>query len=392
LKISYKDIMNIKVMDEWFILNDVKSGKLHLKLEWLPPGMDSVILDQVLQANRTIFTQNELEPSAAILTVYLDRAHELPMKKGKKLPSPMVQITVNRTSFKSQVVNSTELPIWEESFSFLVGNPKMERMEVQVKDDSHVLGTLTLPLFQLLASKNLTFDKWFQLDNSGPNSKIMFKVMLGILVSEHSRELFSIQTMAHEPANCEVANVSFSPSVSDESEPKPISSLVNDPSNHSVSSFASEHNVNISTSESASSELDLRQRMNRKMDVESPQIKLTLQYNTEQGRLLLVVHSCRNLKLHSKEIPDPYVSLILLPDKNRVTKRKTSVKKKTINPEYNDKFEFEMPFEEAQKKKLDLTVKNNISFMSREIGKLYFDLSQLSPTQDITQWFDLKEE
>ncbi|XP_072423337.1 extended synaptotagmin-1 isoform X2 [Chiloscyllium punctatum] len=388
LKISYKDIMNSKVMDEWFMLNDVKSGKLHLKLEWLPPGMDALILDQVLQANRTIFTQNDLEPSAAILTVYLDRAHDLPVKKGKKQPSPMVQITVNGTSFKSQIINSTELPIWEESFSFLVGNPNLERMELQVKDDSHVLGTLTLPLCQLLTSKNLTFDKWFKLENSGPNSQIMLKVMLGILVSEHSRELFSIQSVAQDPANCEVENVSFSPSVSDESELKPVSSLVNDPSNHSVS-----ENSSVPISESVSSELDLRQRMHRKMDIlESPQIKLTLQYHVQQGKLLLVVHSCRNLKLHSKEIPDPYVSLILLPDKNRVTKRKTSIKKKTINPEYNDIFEFEISLEEAQKRKLELTVKNGVSFMSREIGKLHFDLSPLDLTQELTQWFDLKEE
>ncbi|XP_060677164.1 extended synaptotagmin-1 isoform X2 [Hemiscyllium ocellatum] len=388
LKISYKDIMNSKVMDEWFMLNDVKSGKLHLKLEWLPPGMDALVLDQVLQANRTIFTQNDLEPSAAILTVYLDRAHDLPVKKGKKQPSPMVQITVNGTSFKSQVINSTELPIWEESFSFLVGNPNLERMELQVKDDSHVLGTLTLPLCQLLTSKNLTFDKWFKLENSGPNSQIMLKVMLGILVSEHSRELFSIQSVAQDPANCEVENVSFLPSVSDESELKPVSSLVNDPSNHSVS-----ENSSVPISESVSSELDLRQRLHRKMDIlESPQIKLTLQYHVQQGKLLLVVHSCRNLKLHSKEIPDPYVSLILLPDKNRVTKRKTSIKKKTINPDYNDIFEFEISLEEAQKRKLELTVKNSVSFMSREIGKLHFDLSPLDLTQEITQWFDLKEE
>ncbi|XP_048379307.1 extended synaptotagmin-1 isoform X1 [Stegostoma tigrinum] len=387
LKISYKDIMNSKIKDEWFMLNDVKSGKLHLKLEWLPPGMDALLLDQVLQANRTIFTQNELEPSAAILTVYLDRAHDLPMKKGKKHPSPVVHITVNGTSYKSQIINSTELPIWEESFSFLVGNPNLERMELQVKDDSHVLGTLTLPLCQLLTSKNLTLDKWFKLENSGPSSQIMLKVMLGILVSEHSRELFSIQSMAQDPASCEVENVSFLPSASDESELKPVSSLANDPSNHSVSDNS------VPNSESVSSELDLRQRMHRKMDIlESPQIKLTLQYHVQQGKLLLVVHSCRNLKLHSKEIPDPYVSLILLPDKNRVTKRKTSIKKKTINPDYNDKFEFEISLEEAQKRKLELTVKNSVSFMSREIGKLHFDLSPLDLTQEITQWFDLKEE
>lgn len=389
LKITYKDIMKSKFMDEWFMLNDVKSGKLHLKLEWLPPSMDSIMLDQVLQANKTIFTQNEAEPSAAILSVYVDRAHELPLKKGKKLPSALVQLTVDHTTFKSQVINSTALPIWEESFSFLVRNPNADRLEVQVKDDNHTLGTLTIPITELLVCTNLTLDKWFQLENSGPNSQIMLKVILGILVSEHSSELFSIQT--RDPTGHEVENVAFSASAGDESELKAASSLVNDPSIHSVASFTSEQNANIPESESASSELDLRQRMNRKMDVsESPQIKLTLLYSMQQERLLLVVHSCRNL--HSREIPDPYISLILLPDKNKVTKRKTSVKKKTINPEYNETFEFEISLEEAEKKKLDLTVKNNVSFMSKEIGKLHVDLSLLDLSQEIVQWFDLKEE
>ncbi|XP_062893376.1 extended synaptotagmin-1 [Mobula hypostoma] len=393
LKISYKDIMKKKFLDEWFILNDVKSGKLHLKLEWLPPSMDSIILDQVLQANKTIFTHNEVEPSAAILSVYLDRAHELPMKKGKKPPSPMAQLTVDHTTYKSQVINSTDVPIWEETFSFLVKDPNVDHLEVQVKDDSHTLGTLTISLSELLACKNLTLDKWFQLENSGPNSQILLKVILGILVSEHSRELFSVQNTAQGPTSHEVENVSFSASASDECEPKPVSSLVNDPSSHSVASLTSEHNANIPESESASSEQDLRQRTNRKMDVsESPQIKLTLQYSVQQERLMLVVHSCRNLRLHSKEVPDPYVSLILLPDKNKATKRKTSVKKKTINPEYNETFEFEISLEEAEKRKLELTVKNSVSFMSKEIGKLHIDLSLLDLTQEVTQWFDLKEE
>ncbi|XP_072926978.1 extended synaptotagmin-1 isoform X1 [Hemitrygon akajei] len=393
LKISYKDIMKKKFVDEWFILNDVKSGKLHLKLEWLPPSMDSIILDQVLQANKTIFTHNDVEPSAAILSVYLDRAHELPMKKGKKPPSPMAQLTVDHTTYKSQVINSTDLPIWEETFSFLVKDPNVDHLEVQVKDDNHTLGTLTISLSELLACKNLTLDKWFQLENSGPNSQILLKVILGILVSEHSRELFSVQNRAQEPTSHEVENVSFSASAGDECEPKPVSSLVNDPSSHSVASFTSEHNANIPESESASSEQDLRQRTNRKMDVsESPQIKLTLQYSVEQERLMLLIHSCRNLRLHSKEVPDPYVSLILLPDKNKVTKRKTSVKKKTINPEYNETFEFEISLEEAEKRKLELTVKNSVSFMSKEIGKLHIDLSLPDLTQEVTQWFDLKEE
>lgn len=52
-------------------------------------------------------------------------------------------------------------------------------------------------------------------------------------------------------------------------------------------------------------------------------------------------HNClflhRNLPSFSKDPPDTYISFILLPDKNRNTKRKTSVKKKSLKPEFNER-------------------------------------------------------
>ncbi|ETE71919.1 Extended synaptotagmin-1, partial [Ophiophagus hannah] len=67
-----------------------------------------------------------------------------------------------------------------------------------------------------------------------------------------------------------------------------------------------------------------------------------------------------NLKSNGRDAPDSYVSLILLPDKSRVTKKKTTVQKKTVNPEFNEK-------------KLEAYVKNSASFMSRgePIGKVW---------------------
>lgn len=41
----------------------------------------------------------------------------------------------------------------------------------------------------------------------------------------------------------------------------------------------------------------------------------------------------------SKEGVDTYISLILLPDKSKATKRKTAVKKKDLNPEFNERCE-----------------------------------------------------
>lgn len=45
----------------------------------------------------------------------------------------------------------------------------------------------------------------------------------------------------------------------------------------------------------------------------------------------------RALRQNGRDLPDPYVSLLLLPDKNRSTKRKTSQKKKTLDPEFNER-------------------------------------------------------
>lgn len=55
------------------------------------------------------------------------------------------------------------------------------------------------------------------------------------------------------------------------------------------------------------------------------------------GCLLTFSFLCRALRQNGREAPDPYVSLLLLPDKNRGTKRKTSQKKRTLNPEFNER-------------------------------------------------------
>lgn len=49
----------------------------------------------------------------------------------------------------------------------------------------------------------------------------------------------------------------------------------------------------------------------------------------------VVLH--RGLLPQSKDAVDSYVSLMLLPDKNKATKKKTAVKKRDQNPEYNER-------------------------------------------------------
>uniref|UniRef100_M4A9W8 Extended synaptotagmin 1 n=1 Tax=Xiphophorus maculatus TaxID=8083 RepID=M4A9W8_XIPMA len=168
----------------WFNLRDVGSGSVHLRLEWLSLLSSADRLSEVIQKNQNLTAKTADPPSAAILAIYLDQAYELPMRKGNKDPSPMVQISVQDTTKESKTCYGTISPVWEDAFTFFIQDPRKQDIDIQVKDDDHALslGSLTIPLNRLLESNELTLDQWFQLENSGSGSRLYAKIVLrGVL-------------------------------------------------------------------------------------------------------------------------------------------------------------------------------------------------------------------
>ncbi|KAI5642690.1 c2 domain-containing protein [Phthorimaea operculella] len=86
-------------------------------------------------------------------------------------------------------------------------------------------------------------------------------------------------------------------------------------------------------------------------------ICFSLRYVPTAGKLTVVILEAKNLKkMDVGGLSDPYVKIALMQNGKRLKKKKTSIKKCTLNPYYNESFTFEVPFEQIQKVNLVVTV------------------------------------
>uniref|UniRef100_A0A669C851 Extended synaptotagmin 2 n=1 Tax=Oreochromis niloticus TaxID=8128 RepID=A0A669C851_ORENI len=425
--------------------SEATTGKLHLKLEWLSLLSTSEKLDQVLQSVRADRSLANDGLSSALLVVYLDSAKNLPSaKKNTSDPSPYVHFRVGHKTLESKIRYKTKEPLWEDCFSFLVHNPRRQELEVEVKDDKNkcTLGNLTVPLSSLLVEKDMTLNQRFPLKNSGPSSTVKLKMALRILSLEK-------QVSPDQPSSVQVNKSgvpqappasSLRPSASDLPLPPPThshpigastltlkdrdgepygashrssttnlttamsSSQKHLPHNKSTASLASDTSLPIAT-------VELQQRLHQLQNGSTPsqyplgEIQLTVRHSSQRNKLIVVVHSCRentfvlcvlsNLIAFTKDGSDPFIRLYLLPDKSRTGRRKTSTMKRTLNPVYDQTFEFSVSIVELHRRTLDVAVKNGGSILSKHkglLGKVLVDLSGDDIAKGITQWYDLSED
>uniref|UniRef100_A0A9J8DCY8 Extended synaptotagmin-like protein 1b n=1 Tax=Cyprinus carpio carpio TaxID=630221 RepID=A0A9J8DCY8_CYPCA len=329
-KLKLGHIISSQYNDEWFTLKDIKHGRVHLVLEWLPTSTQRDRLDQVMHMQSSQTYQNKSVPSAALLFIHLERAHDLPLKKSGKEPKAAAELILGGTTYKTKVCDRSSSPYWNEAFDFLVHDPKKDILIIKLSSAwDQPMGSLVLPIRELLSKPDLLMDQWLNLDGASPKSQVLLRAQLKILDSK----MAALVAMGSGPV------------------------------------------------------------LSNKQTAKTGQIKLSLSF---QKKLTVTIHACRGLVTSSKDSLDTYVSLILLPDKSKATKRKTTVKKKNLNPEFNERFEFDMSVEDAQRRELSVSVKNaSSSFMTRDkdvIGQVQIELGHVDLVSGVTEWFDLKEE
>ncbi|XP_038144578.1 synaptotagmin-like protein 1 isoform X1 [Cyprinodon tularosa] len=85
-------------------------------------------------------------------------------------------------------------------------------------------------------------------------------------------------------------------------------------------------------------------------------IQYSLVYDNRKEELQVRVYRCEDIASARKNRSDPYVKSYLLPDKSNHSKKKTSVKKKTLNPVYDQTLRYKLCNRELSSRTLNLSV------------------------------------
>ncbi|KAL1020588.1 hypothetical protein UPYG_G00002090 [Umbra pygmaea] len=139
--------------------------------------------------------------------------------------------------------------------------------------------------------------------------------------------------------------------------------------------------------------------------VDLGEIMFSLCYLPTAGRLTLTVIKCRNLKaMDITGYSDPYVKVSLICDGRRLKKKKTTIKKNTLNPVYNEAIIFDIPPESMDHVSLHISVMdydlvghneiigvNRVGCSAEGLGKGHWNEMLAYPRKPIAHWHPLLE-
>ncbi|XP_035781378.1 extended synaptotagmin-2-like isoform X1 [Anopheles albimanus] len=423
-------------IDTWLTLEQAKHGLVHLRMTWFRLSSNKADLRTALEETQHLRVTSM---STALLTVFIDSAKNLPQARQQSQPDPYLVLSVGKKTEQTSVQMRTDAPVWEQGFTFLVGNPDNDTFQLKVIDQKtgNTIGTLTYILSALMEKKNLEImSQPFQLQKSGPESKILMSLSLRIL-KRHQEVEVDGQTGDKSPSSETDSGLTRSSSVRAPSLSQSASQQAT-----SVEAAATEsglsHQASIRKQESRKSNTSaivdqmliqeepfavstvnavlmstpprspnlsdggtelLRRSPSTTSSAGSAglgRIQLTTAYSVQRQRLIVIVHKINNIPLKDpNNIPDPYVKLYLLPGRSKESKRKTNVVKDNCDPVFDTTFEYIISNAELVNSELEVTVCTQKGFFgSPVIGmqKLSLNDPEISSGQGIRAWYDLLPE
>ncbi|XP_043212345.1 extended synaptotagmin-2-like [Amphibalanus amphitrite] len=393
--------------DIWVPLEQARSGRIHLKLDWLNLSTDVANIKEQLNEIEDLSAFDHSGLHSAVLTVFIDSATKLPMaSRAAAEPSPLVRLALGNTKEATGCKYRTLDPVWEEGFSFPVSNPLTQSLTLEIVDSTtdRRLGHLQLEVKDLLREQDLQVHETpYQLKDSGPVSKIILSAQLRILthdkVAAKTDPDASLPSAVKEtplaPASTTTAGGGGDVSPPDSRPPadRPEQATGGE---HRPEPVPAETREEVETLiQGLSTEAGLRQRKpeNPAGKYRLGRVEMTLRYSETRSALIIVVHKISSLPMQGSDIPDPYVKTYLLPDRSEDNKRKTRMIKDQCDPVYDETLEYSGLLNELRIRRLEVQVVSKKTFARNPIlGMMHIDMRELDLENGVTRWFDMEPE
>ncbi|KAM6434039.1 synaptotagmin-like protein 3 [Rhynochetos jubatus] len=126
------------------------------------------------------------------------------------------------------------------------------------------------------------------------------------------------------------------------------------------------------------------------------EIEFAIRYNFKACVLEVCIKGCKNLAYgeEKKKKYNPYVKLYLLPDKSSRSKRKTAVKRSTVDPEFHETLKYKIEYPQLGSRQLQISVWHAGSLKYRVfLGEVVIPLATWNFEDNSTQlfnWYQLK--
>ncbi|XP_044531667.1 synaptotagmin-like protein 3 [Gracilinanus agilis] len=126
------------------------------------------------------------------------------------------------------------------------------------------------------------------------------------------------------------------------------------------------------------------------------EIEFALQYDFKASMLEICIKACKNLAFgeEKKKKCNPYIKTYLLPDKGSQAKRKTSVKKNTVDPLFQETLKYRVEYSQLQTRLLQVSVWH-LGTLTRRVflGEVVIPLASWNfedRASQSFQWYQLK--
>ncbi|KAM4794733.1 synaptotagmin-like protein 2 isoform 2-T2 [Rhinophrynus dorsalis] len=122
-------------------------------------------------------------------------------------------------------------------------------------------------------------------------------------------------------------------------------------------------------------------------------IQFAIDYGDQMKELHIFVAQCKDLAIADvkKQRSDPYVKAYLLPEKSKMGKRKTPVRKKTLNPVFNHILQYKIDRQTLLAQKLNLSVWHNDALGRNSfLGEVEIDFATWDWNNKGQNWYPLQ--